>query len=109
MPIPVSAPSVIDVEASQLLEEFGRNSVYVAGHEKSLAFDADDPFGQTKREKNDKLRAKFLREESNKSPQASNAQGARGASSMKTADKSDQRSNYSSMALLKMARYKPGV
>ena len=45
MPIPVSAPSVIDVEASQLLEEFGRNSIYVAGHEKSLAFDADDPFG----------------------------------------------------------------
>ena len=66
LPIPVSSSDATDMEASQLLEELGQSQYFETCK--------DDSFRQTKRETNERLRQKFLKEEhGSKSPQAANA------------------------------------
>lgn len=85
LPIPVSAPDSIDIEASQLLDELALED---SRQDQSITFDSidvSDPFRQTKRmskkqiENKDKQRKEMLQDEviQNKKEHsyASNAQG----------------------------------
>ena len=109
--MPINAPGVTDLEASQLLEELGLDDDPAQQSIEGATFAIDsfgvDPFRQSRRmshrdiETNNKMRQEMLKNENKSKNYASNAQGQ-----VKTAIKAKK---VSSLALLKKAKYRPGV